>query len=111
MKISNTLWKSLAVTVVLFSPIGTPAFANTPEGKGKAGEAMKQASKKNKKDRKNKHGQDDSADSASLVIAGMTAAGARLLAPDYCYQGLNLVFLHIKNLARGKPLSPGIAKK
>lgn len=108
----NTLGKLLAVTVVSVSLIGTPAFADPPEGKGKPDKAMKQAGKKNRKEKKNKHGKDDGVDSASLVMAGITVAQARRLALDYRYTGYKSLPPGIaKNLARGKPLPPGIAKK
>ena len=112
MKWFNGTGKVFIAILVSLSILGSPVFADPPEGKGNPDKAMKQAGKKNRKEKKNRHGKDDSVDSASLVMAGITVAQARRLALDYRYTGYKSLPPGIaKNLARGKPLPPGIAKK
>lgn len=110
MKIVSVTGKAVIATLVSLSMVGSLAFADPSEGKGKPYKAEKKAAKKVKKDKKGKKGTD--ADTGSLVMAGITVAQARRLALDYRYTGYKSLPPGIqKNLARGKPLPPGIAKK
>lgn len=84
---------------------GTLAMAAPPEGKGKPDKAQK-----------HKKGNDDrpeSLDSGTLLItASITFDQARRLAVSNNYTGYSALPPGIrKNLGRGKPLPPGIAKK
>lgn len=83
---------------------GAPAMAAPPEGKGKPDKAQKQHDKGENKS--------DSHDSSVLVTAAITIEQARRLAISNNYTGYGALPPGIrKNLGRGKPLPPGIAKK
>lgn len=83
---------------------GAPAMAAPPEGKGKPGKAQKQHDKGENKS--------DTRDSSVLVTAAITIEQARRLAISNNYTGYGALPPGIrKNLGRGKPLPPGIAKK
>ena len=112
MKWFSLTGKYVLAVLVMLPMIASPVWADPPEGKGKPDKAEKQTGKKNKKEKKNKHKKDDDADSVSLVMAGISLEKARHLALDYHYTGYSSLPPGIKkNLARGKPLPPGIAKK
>ncbi|NDV13668.1 anti-virulence regulator CigR family protein [Crenobacter caeni] len=102
-----------AVCATLALVLGaTPALAAPPEGKGKP-------EKHQGHGKPQKHGQAasgyDSADAArDLVRAGITAAAVRAIIGERHLDlgGYSALPPGIrKNLARGKPLPPGIAKK
>jgi len=81
---------------------GTPALAAPPEGKGKAGKTQKHE----------KGDMSDSHDSGTLITVSITFDQARRLAVSNNYTGYSALPPGIrKNLGRGKPLPPGIAKK
>ncbi|MBU1403869.1 MAG: RcnB family protein [Proteobacteria bacterium] len=79
---------------------GAPAMAAPPEGKGKPGKTQK-------------HDKGEStSDSSVLITAAITIEQARRLAISNNYTGYGALPPGIrKNLGRGKPLPPGIAKK
>ncbi len=82
---------------------GAPAMAAPPEGKGKPGKAQKHDTRENTS---------DSHDGGVLITASITFDQARRLAVSNNYTGYSALPPGIrKNLGRGKPLPPGIAKK
>lgn len=101
--------KIVIATLVSLSMISSPVLAGSV-GKDKPGKMEKKAEKKVGKPKKLK--KMDEADTGSLVLAGITVEAARRLALDHRYTGYSSLPPGIqKNLARGKPLPPGIAKK
>ena len=80
----------------------TPAMAAPPEGKGKPEKARKHE----------KGGGSEAQDSGVLVTDAITLTEARHLAVSNNFTGYGALPPGIrKNLGRGKPLPPGIAKK
>lgn len=101
--------KIMIATLVSLSLISSSVLAGSV-GKDKPGKMEKKAQKKVRKSKKLK--KMDEADTGSLVLAGITVEAARRLALDYRYTGYSSLPPGIKkNLARGKPLPPGIARK
>lgn len=99
-------------------------YAYAAPGNGKGNSAKERAPKKqhnvkpakdksiNSDKSKKKDHDDFTLDGGDLVKAGITAALARNLATDSGFTGYSSLPPGIaKNLARGKPLPPGIAKK
>lgn len=86
--------------------VATPAQSAPPEGKGKPDKETKHSNQQG-----NKQG-NKSAGDAEIVSLGISATQARQIATDYRCTGYASLPPGIrKNLARGKPLPPGIAKK
>lgn len=101
--------KIMIATLVSLSLISSSVLAGSV-GKDKPGKMEKKAEKKVRKSKKLK--KMDEADTGSLVLAGITVEAARRLALDHHYTGYSSLPPGIKkNLARGKPLPPGIARK
>ena len=99
LKIVFTFFISLAV-------ITSFAIANPPEGKGKQG---KEKTYKQKKDKSDDQGRDAS---GALISVTVRYEDVRPIAVANHYTGYQSLPPGIrKNLMRGKPLPPGIAKK
>jgi len=95
------LFLALFVTTQL---AGTPALAAPPEGKGKPEKARKHEKGDDRKS--------ESHEAGALVTAAITLEQARHLAVSNNFTGYGALPPGIrKNLGRGKPLPPGIAKK
>ena len=94
-------------SLLLCAVLASPAFAAPPEGKGPKHKTEKSHTKsKHKNDKHDDHHRD------SLVIVNLSAADARRIAYNHQATGYNSLPPGIrKNLARGKPLPPGIAKR
>lgn len=85
--------------------VATPALAAPPEGKGKPGKTLKHGNG-------GEHQADAHGDAGLLISAAITVDQARNLAVANNYTGYSALPPGIrKNLGRGKPLPPGIAKK
>lgn len=101
--IRTNLLKLLLALFVATQLAGPPAIAAPPEGKGKSEKAQKHEKGDNKS---------ETHDSGALVTASITLEQARHLAVSNNYTGYSALPPGIrKNLGRGKPLPPGIAKK
>ena len=112
MKCAGIFGKGWVMLAVSFSLVSAPAFADPPDGKGRPHKTEKHVKEKYKKAKKNKKGQEHDVGAVSLVMAGITVPEARHLASEYHHTGYASLPPGIKkNLARGKPLPPGIAKK
>lgn len=100
--------KGIVAAMLAISLAASPAMAEPPAGKGKPGKAQKHGKKKNGKAKK----REDDSMSVALVHAGIAVGEARRLALDCRCTGYGALPPGVaKNLARGKPLPPGIAKK
>ena len=118
--ISRWLMVGLSVFSLCVVPV---ASAKPPEGKGKPSKSQGQGQgnpgkghgkgdNSNKDKGGNKGNKDYGNDAGDLITAGITFAAARNLALGDRYVGYSALPPGIrKNLARGKPLPPGIAKK
>ena len=97
----------LAAGLLLALPLAMPATAAPPEGKGKPAKHEKHAAKDKK------HRDHDGHDhGAPAIVVQISAADARRIAIGQQTVGYAALPPGIrKNLARGKPLPPGIAKK
>ncbi|WP_033467262.1 anti-virulence regulator CigR family protein [Bordetella bronchiseptica] len=110
---------------VLSLALAAPAWAAPPEGKGNSGQGNSGKSNNGKSNNGNGNGKGNSGNSGNsgkrsgdggvsieLRHAGITISTARGYAVEYGVTGYGSLPPGIrKNLARGKPLPPGIAKK
>lgn len=104
----------LILGALLISPL--PASAAPPEGKGKGNPHKEQKQGKSagkSHDSGKKHDRDRDRDTAeALISAAIGFDAARRIALDNKYTGYSSLPPGIrKNLARGKPIPPGIAKR
>ncbi|KCV26038.1 hypothetical protein L535_1333 [Bordetella bronchiseptica SBL-F6116] len=123
------MMKRSSVTAVLVCvlslALAAPAWAAPPEGKGNSGQGNSGKSNNGKSNNGNGNGKGNSGNSGNsgkrsgdggvsieLRHAGITISTARGYAVEYGVTGYGSLPPGIrKNLARGKPLPPGIAKK
>ncbi len=105
---SHTRQSTLTLmSLLLCTALASPGFAAPPEGKG-----PKQKTEKSQSKAKHKNGQHEGHRSDSLVVVSLSAADARRIAYNHQAVGYDSLPPGIrKNLARGKPLPPGIAKR
>ncbi|MFJ0453938.1 anti-virulence regulator CigR family protein [Bordetella bronchiseptica] len=110
---------------VLSLALAAPAWAAPPEGKGNSGQGNSGQGNSGKSNNGNGNGKGNSGNSGNsgkrsgdggvsieLRHAGITISTARGYAVEYGVTGYGSLPPGIrKNLARGKPLPPGIAKK
>lgn len=95
---------ALAVSLAAFAVISAPVAADPPHGKGKPEKAEKHHGKK-------QHQYQNQSGNA-LVVVNLSRAEARRIALQYHTVGYVSLPPGIrKNLARGKPLPPGLAKR
>ena len=118
MHLVNSPGKWLAIFLASLLIFALPAGAAPPEGKGKGNPHKEQ---KQEKAARNDHGagkkhdrdRDRNRDSAeALISAAIGFDAARRIALDNRYTGYSALPPGIrKNLARGKPIPPGIARR
>ena len=108
-------WLKCVLTgLVGLSLIGMPAYADPPEGKGKHGKGKPESRHSGDGSHRDRDHDPDLGDIAAgaLISAGIASSQARALAVEHRLTGYQSLPPGIrKNLARGKPLPPGIAKK
>ncbi len=105
MPIASTISRMLA-SLLLCGALAAPTFAAPPEGKGPKHKTEKSHGKGKQKGGSHDQGHD------TLVVVNLSAADARRIAYQHQVTGYASLPPGIrKNLARGKPLPPGIAKR
>lgn len=98
-------------SLLLCAALASPAMASPHEGKGPKHKTEKSHGK-DKYKQKHKQDRHDSHHNDQLVVVVLSAADARRIAYNHQAVGYSSLPPGIrKNLARGKPLPPGIAKR
>lgn len=98
---------------LLLSPLALPAFANPPEGRGHGKGRNKHEEREEHQERQDGTNLSVRGDAGGLVSVNISVGDARLWVRE---AGIRDRFADLppgirKNLSRGKPLPPGIAKR